>query len=410
MTFGEFVRRAGTVVMQPRMGFGDPTRMRTGLQATKNARARTVGTITLDSYTRVGDHHSAREALARDHDLNGYPIVAHAPETTSAVLSGIADPAFPVQVRHGSARPLSIVKAMARVGLRATEGGPVSYCLPYGRVPLAESMDNWNRSCDVLAGSAPDPHLETFGGCMLGQLCPPSLLIAISVLEARYFAQRGIRSVSLSYAQQTNPDQDAEAVAALRRLAAEFVPLADRHIVLYAYMGVYPRTAGGALDLLAEASRLAVRSGAERLIVKTAAEAHRIPTISENVQALEAAADAATRTDPGPGPAPDTEVYAQARLLVERVLDLHGDLGQALLLAFGSGLLDVPYCLHPDNAGRTSCHIDPAGWLRWGDTGSLPLTGSSALARRTSSSELLSALSYVENRFDRPHLERGATS
>ena len=55
--FGEFVRRhggSGALVVQPRMGFSDPAQMRTGLAAVKQANATTVGTITLDSYTRVG--------------------------------------------------------------------------------------------------------------------------------------------------------------------------------------------------------------------------------------------------------------------------------------------------------------------------------------------------------------------
>ena len=33
---------------------------------------------------------------------------------------------------------------------------------------------------------------------MLGQLCPPSQLVAISVLEALFFHRHGIRSVSVS--------------------------------------------------------------------------------------------------------------------------------------------------------------------------------------------------------------------
>ena len=59
---------------------------------------------------------------------------------------------------------------------------------------------------------------------MMGQLCPPSLLVAISVLEGLFFRQHGLRSISLSYAQQTSPAQDDEAVAALTSLADELLP------------------------------------------------------------------------------------------------------------------------------------------------------------------------------------------
>ena len=294
-SFGGFVaqaRRSGGLVVQPRMGMSSPRTMREGLLATRRASATTVGTITLDSYTRVGSHSSARQALADGVDLNGYPIVAHDLDVTRGVLRGVQGVNFPVQVRHGSAAPQDIFAALVAAGLDATEGGPVSYCLPYSRTPIRESVNNWIQCCEVLAQraeSGAEPHLETFGGCMMGQLCPPSLLVAISALEAMFFAQHGLRSVSLSYAQQTNPAQDEEAVRALRRIAAESLPGINWHVVIYTYMGVYPRTPGGARGLLEAAARLAVRSGSERLIVKTEAEAHRIPTIAENVTALEAA-------------------------------------------------------------------------------------------------------------------------
>jgi methylaspartate mutase epsilon subunit len=414
-SFGGFVARAhqaGRLVVQPRMGMSSPRIMRAGLLATKRAAATTVGTITLDSYTRMGDNANACAALTSGEELNGYPIVAHHVATTRWVLDGVAGPDFPVQVRHGSPGPQDIFGALIDAGLHATEGGPVSYCLPYSRVPLATAVRNWARSCELLAGlreTGVEPHLETFGGCMLGQLCPPGLLIAMSVLECLFFRQYGVRSVSLSYAQQANPDQDQEAVLALRRLAAERLPDADSHVVIYAYMGVYPRTPDGAARLLAEAARLAVRTGAARLIVKTAAEAHRIPSIADNVDALETAAAAATaeRRAPIDGSAEDTGIYAEARALVDAVVDLDADLGRALTDAFRLGYLDVPYCLHPDNAGRTRSYVDVTGRLRWSSIGAMPIhdvirpTGSAELT----AAGLLASLSYVERKFDNASLE-----
>lgn len=412
-SFGGFVNRshqAGNLVVQPRMGMSRPEVMRAGLIATQQASAATVGTITLDSYTRVGDDAAAAAALAAGEELNGYPIVAHDLATTRAVLAGVAGPDFPVQIRHGSASPEQIFRALMAAGLHATEGGPVSYCFPYSRAPLAASISSWARSCDLLAelcGSGVEPHLESFGGCMMGQLCPPSLLVALSVLECMFFQQHGLRSVSLSYAQQTNPEQDREAVLALRRLATERMPDVDWHVVIYAYMGVYPRSPGGAAMVLAEAARLAVRTGAARLIVKTAAEAYRIPTIAENVAALEAAAKVAAEEKPEPGPVDDTGIYAEARTLVDAVVDLRPDLGRALLEAFRRGYLDVPYCLHPDNAGRSRGYLDQNGWLRWSRVGAMPIHD---VARPTSSVELtadglLASLSYVERKFDSASFE-----
>jgi aspartyl/asparaginyl-tRNA synthetase/glutamate mutase epsilon subunit len=409
-SFGDVIaraQRAGRLVVQPRMGMSSPRAMRQGLLATRAAAATTVGTITLDSYTRIGASAEAAEAVAVGMELNGYPLVAHDLATTAGVLAGVLSQDFPVQIRHGSPCPEPIVAALIAAGLHATEGGPVSYCLPYSRMPLKTATSNWARSCDLLAGvrdTGVEPHLESFGGCMLGQLCPPGLLIALSVLECLFFRQHGVHSVSLSYAQQTNAEQDREAVLALRRLADELMPDADSHIVLYTYMGVYPRTPAGADGLLTEAARLAVRTGAARLIVKTAAEAYRIPSIAENVAALEAAAIAAAdeRRAPAPNAPGDTGIYAEARALVHAVLNLDSDLGQALIKAFRHGYLDVPYCLHPDNAGRARSYLDQAGWLHWSRIGSMPIaeTLRSPGSTELTAAGLLDALSFVERKFD----------
>jgi methylaspartate mutase epsilon subunit len=414
-TFAGFVaaaRRRGELVVQPRMGFCDPREMRAGLLATRAARSTTVGTITLDSYTRVRDYPAVTRALAEGLALNGYPLVSHPPDVTRRVLAGIAGPGFPVQVRHGSAQPGDIVATLVALGLDATEGGPISYCLPYGRVPVEESIREWARACRVFAGlrerAGVEPHLESFGGCMLGQLCPPSLLVAITVLEALFFRAHGLRSVSLSYAQQTNPDQDLEALSALHVLAGEYLGGLDWHVVVYTYMGVYPSTRDGALRLLCDSAELAVRGGAARLIVKTAAEATRVPTVAENVEALELAgaiAAACRRPDfSGSGRVPvDTGVLDEAWALIEAVLDLDDDIGAALLAGVRRGYLDVPFCLHPDNPGRTRSRIGEDGRLEWSDTGALPLGRAARVshAPRVGSSDLLTALSFMRDRYDR---------
>ncbi|MEU1486922.1 methylaspartate mutase [Streptomyces sp. NPDC005752] len=409
--FGAFVRRAhdaGRLVVQPRMGMSSPQRMRAGLLATRDADATTVGTLTLDSYTRVGDLESAQLAVLEGVDLNGYPLVSHETATTRRVLDGIHGPRFPVQVRHGSAAPQHIFRALTAVGLDASEGGPVSYCLPYGRVPLRESVVHWTESCELLATfrrTGAEPHLETFGGCVLGQLCPPGLLVAVSVLEALFFRRHGIRSISVSYAQQTNRRQDSEAVAALRSLCTLFLSDTEWHVVVYAYMGLFPETEQGARGLLAQAAELAVESGSERLIVKTVAESRRIPSVAENVSALEYAAAVAERTAQNPLEGTGTETYAEAYALVDAVLNLDDDLGTALLKAFSEGRLDVPYCLHPDNAGLSRSYIAEDGRLCWSDVGKMPLSGvvESRPAHTVTSAGLLDSLSYVRRSFDNPN-------
>ncbi|MBV9920670.1 MAG: FAD/NAD(P)-binding protein, partial [Pseudonocardia sp.] len=405
---------AGRLVVQPRMGMADPEAMAAGIAAVAGLDRPTVATVTIDSYTRVGDHAAAAAALESGAALNGFPIVSHGPHQTARVAAAAGDD-VPVQVRHGSARPGRILAAAADAGLDASEGGPVSYCLPYGRTPLVESVSCWADAIamfgELVAGRGGRAHLETFGGCLLGQLCPPSLLIATSVLEAMFFVQHGLRSVSLSYAQQTNAVQDIEALAALDRLATELLPdVVDRHIVLYTYMGVFPRVVAGARSLLADSARIAVLGGAQRLIVKTETEAHRIPTVAENLAALTAASDwaAQARHDsdlPDRDAVDYSQVLDEARRLVHAVLGFNSDVGQALVQAFASGTLDVPYCLHADNAGLTRGAIDADGRLYWAQVGRMPVrTLGGRPGTPVTSSGLLRMLNHTADRHDRAAL------
>ncbi|MDD9377925.1 methylaspartate mutase [Streptomyces sp. ZAF1911] len=405
----------GRLVVQPRMGFGTIPRMRDGLRAVAGARADTVATLTLDSYTRVGDHASADLALRDGHDLNGYPLVLHGAADTRDMVAEAVGTRVPVQVRHGSAQPLKIFRTLLDAGLDATEGGPVSYCLPYSRVPLAKAVEAWAECCEVLApgpGDGRPGHLESFAGCMLGQLCPPSLTVALSVLEGLFFRQHGLRSISLSYAQQVHAGQDLEAIRALRRLIGEFLPDLDTHIVVYTFMGLFPNTPEGAAAISRDSVELAMAAGAHRLIVKTAVESSRIPTVAENVEALELAAQHAARF--GPQAAliartehrdendADSETYLEARALIDAVRGLRHDIGDALVTAFRTGVLDLPYCLHPDNAGRTRTAFTPEGRLTWADTGRMPLPPRSARTapHAGGSAELLRMLSENQRRYD----------
>ncbi|MBA3770969.1 MAG: methylaspartate mutase [Ramlibacter sp.] len=409
-SFIKQARREGRLVVQPRMGFGRIEEMGAGLAAVAALPCTAIGTITLDSYTRVGDYLSPLDNLARGDKLNGFPIVSKSLESVRTMLAPFHQANFPIQVRHGTARPQEVFRRLVEVGLEATEGGPVSYCLPYSRVSLREAVLAWEASCHILAGGSRHGHIESFGGCMLGQLCPPSMLLAITLLEALFFVRHGVESVSLSYAQGTLAAQDLGALRALRELAAQYLAGTEWHVVVYTYMGVFPGTAQGASALIRDSARLARRAGCERLIVKTVTESRQIPTVQDNLDALMRAAQAASDVEPGHDPSSQPyyeEISQEARALVDAALNLDPDPGKALVRAFERGLLDVPYCLHADNPGKATTRIDSAGALRWASTGALPLprsSGDNGRANASTSAELLKMLGYLSNRYDQ-HLQ-----
>ena len=119
--------------------------------------------------------------------------------------------------------------------------------------------------------------------------------------------------------------------------------------------------------------------------MKTVSEAHRIPTVQENVDALIIAdrAARAIRTAgvdhlSAEGEMECAALLNEAERLVEAVLQLSDDVSKALLHAFAAGLLDVPYCLHPDNHGDSKAYIAEDGRLRWSNVGRMPISAASA--------------------------------
>jgi methylaspartate mutase epsilon subunit len=409
--FIERHRASRQVIVQPRMGFSTTLKMRRGLCAVRDFEELSIGTLTLDSKTRLRLFNEAAEAVRRRDPLNGYPIVTHGAVATRKLLAGVQGVDFPVQVRHGSPLPHEVFKVSRAAGIDAIEGGPISYCLPYGRVPLAECVRAWGDCAGFWAAAGEEDgavnHLETFGGCMLGQLCPPGLLVVISALEGLFFISRGLRSVSVSHAQGTNSDQDIGGVLALRRLAGELFGATPWHVVLYTWMGLFPESERGARRIIEESARVAAVSGAARLIVKTTAEAHQIPTLADNLRAMRWSSDAAAAAI-GQPPSDDAvaageEIYRQAKCITEAVLNLSPDVGQAIVKAFKKGLLDVPFCIHPDNRNEARPYLDErSGFVGWSDIGRVPVAGDrpSTRARGFDSSALLRVLSYNQRKYD----------
>lgn len=403
--FMQVIRATGSLAVQPRMGWGGPFKMRHALRRVKEQSPQCIGTVTLDSYTRVGDYQTPLQCLRRGEQINGYPLVSHSAETTRRLLRGLVDVTFPVQVRHGTPEPQTIFRRTLEVGLDASEGGPISYCLPYGRTPLAVAVRAWREACQIFAAGAERGHIESFGGCLMGQLCPPSMLVAISLLECLFFKEYGIRSVSLSYAQGSSYSQDRAALAVLRRLAGLLLGDIDWHVVVYTYMGVFPATQTGATRLLEDSAMLARESGCERLIVKTVAERRQIPLLEDNLAAIRAALACAQAHQPKLLSSEEETLYAElleeAQSLLNAILNLSSDISECLLTAFKRGLLDVPYCVHPDNRGKTQAAIDEHGILCWTRRGNLPIRESRHdLCKRISSDALLAQLSHVARSYD----------
>ena len=419
-SFDQYIRykkRDHHLLIQPRVGFSNIQTMTSGLKAVASLCSNTVGTITIDSYTRNSEFQQIRDALEKRINLNGYPLISHGAHITQSMIQEVSDSVdypFFVQVRHGSAKPFNLFKTMVKTGITISEGGPISYCIPYSSVSIQESTQEWIKSVLYFVEHSKNAHIESFGGCLLGQLCPPSFLIAVTILEGLFFRQQNLSSISLSYSQGTNLIQDMAGLRVLNSLAKKYLGDGDWHIVVYTFMGLFPKTIEGAKAAIKESVILAKLGGAARLIVKTTVESQRIPTIEENIEAMIYANEIAMNVEKNINSetttiqydaAEEERIFEQAINIIESVLNLSPQFSKAFPIAFSKGLLDVPYSLHPDNLRKTSATINDEGYLEWENIGHL------AIPQRTlnrkyfkksgiSSSQLLTLLSFVQRKFD----------
>ena len=370
-----FLKSNENLYVQPRMGMASLQNMKKGLIAVKELDASTVGTITLDSYTRTQQFEKAEKALRSGLDLNGFPLLCYSHQKIKEELSCLIENDFLIQVRHGTAHPEKIFQYLVECNLFLTEGGPVSYCLPYGRSSLKDSIHSWEKGCQILAKYSPKSHLESFAGCILGQICHPTIRVALGILEGLFFQENGLLDISLSYAQHYSISQDIAAIFALKKLAQHyFSKNMAWHVVVYTFMGIFPQTLKGHQDILRESVYLARSTNVKRIIVKTHEESFQIPSIKSNLKALKKAYEYSLTSLPTMTYDRDEEqiIFSQAKAIIDCVLNLHKKLNVGLLIAFQKGYLDVPFCLHQDNLRLATCEIDSKGYLQWVSIGNLP--------------------------------------
>ncbi|MCA0371098.1 MAG: methylaspartate mutase [Proteobacteria bacterium] len=408
MGFSHLNGAQGALWLQPRMGVPQLGSMRAGVAGVKDLPFSTIGTITIDNFTRLDQVDEARKALMRGDFLSGFPLLCYDPDVIKEHILRLTDATFPIQVRHGTPRPQALFTHMLKCGLTLTEGGPVSYCLPYSAATrLIDAVRAWEEGCHTLSAHK-DAHIESFGGCLMGQMCHPSLLVAVGILEALFFQTCGLRSLSLSYAQQYSLVQDLAALKVLARLAKEYLaPHTSWHTVVYTFMGLFPLTSRGHAHLLKDSVWLARHGGAKRLIVKTDQEACGLPTITSNIDALTLANTFAQSALPPlqEDHQEEESIYTQAKILIDETLTLSENIGRALELAFKKGIIDIPFCMHPDNLRQAFCDIDACGYLQWKATGNMPITAckeeiKTANFNKITAKSFLEMLAFNRTRYD----------
>ncbi|MFC8511246.1 methylaspartate mutase [Streptomyces sp. NPDC057411] len=400
----------GRVAIQPRCGVGGHEEMKALLATLEAEAAPDILTLTIDSHTRLLRFEEALRTLnLRPADLNGYPMVAHGWRRGRELNELVA---APLEIRHGSPDARTLFDVSVASGITSFEGGGISYNLPYSKaVPLAESLGAWqdvDRRCGELAEHGVVVDRELFG-TLTAVLVPPSISLAVSVLEAVLAARAGVRCISVAYPQGGHLAQDVAALRAIPVLAARYLPPdVTVHAVLHEFMGVFPRDRGNAEDLIFYGALVARLGGASKLITKTHQEAYGIPDTTANVEGLRLADRANSplldfiRVDEAQVGRELEWILAEVADLVEPLL-AQPDLIGAIVEAFAEGRLDIPFSASRYARSDLIPRRDRSGAIRYLSTGALPFSAAH-VARNT---ELLHAVDGPDPALDA--LMRGLT-
>ncbi|MFB6421498.1 hypothetical protein [Bradyrhizobium tunisiense] len=371
---------AGTVAVQARSGLGGHAEMLSLLTGMESEAEPDILTITIDSYSRLRMFEQASKVLRTNPAaLNGYPLVAHGWQRGRELNQRTKRP---LDIRHGSPVADELFDVAVASGITSFEGGGISYNLPYSkRVSLNESLAAWrriDRKCGVLAEQAIVVSREMFG-TLTAVLTPPSISLAVTLLEAVSAARDGVRCLLIAYPQGGNILQDVAALRSIPRLARKYIPCEKVYPVLHQYMGPFPRSRTKADALILLGGLVARLGGASKVLTKTYEEARGIPSLKANVDGISLTKCALAQMfefvaiDEA---AVDEEIYWIEREVSELIGSLvdADDLHEAIISSFQMGRLDVPFSPSISTRGDVIPVRDSQGAIRYLSSAGLPFS------------------------------------
>ncbi|MDG1752329.1 MAG: hypothetical protein P8I03_11810, partial [Thalassotalea sp.] len=252
--------------------------------------------LTIDSNTRLNDYATSKKMLrlSEENDvdmLNGYPLVNHGYRTTRKMITHFNKP---VSLRHGTPDARLLIETAIASGIFEIEGGPITYLLPYSKnFPLDKAFLYWKyveRVCANYSKLNEPINRESFGP-LTATLVPPSITIVIQLLEMLLSLEEGVKSFSVSFAQQGSMNQDIVTGAVLKKLAkfyAAEINCSDAaiNLVYHQWMGAFPMNKDYAEQLISISTVIASMVGADKIITKTREEASGIPTKEANAKTV----------------------------------------------------------------------------------------------------------------------------
>ncbi len=343
--------------------------------------------LTIDSNTRLNDYATSKKMLrlSEENDvdmLNGYPLVNHGYRTTRKMITNFNKP---VSLRHGTPDARLLIETAIASGIFEIEGGPITYLLPYSKnFPLDKAFLYWKyveRVCANYSKLNEPINRESFGP-LTATLVPPSITIVIQLLEMLLSLEEGVKSFSVSFAQQGSMNQDIVTGAVLKKLAKHYAAEIDCsdaaiHLVYHQWMGAFPMNKDYAEQLINMATVIASMVGADKIITKTREEASGIPTKEANAKTVSNTQYTLGILNGLPNVVDEEEeemLTLQVKAIMEAVFNDPADtLWRKVFNSIKNGIIDVPFSPHIINHNNMITIRDAKKNIRIIKRGNVPI-------------------------------------
>jgi len=343
--------------------------------------------LTIDSNTRLNDYATSKKMLrlSEENDvdmLNGYPLVNHGYRTTRKMITHFNKP---VSLRHGTPDARLLIETAIASGIFEIEGGPITYLLPYSKnFPLDKAFLYWKyveRVCANYSKLNEPINRESFGP-LTATLVPPSITIVIQLLEMLLSLEEGVKSFSVSFAQQGSMNQDIVTGAVIKKLAkyyAEQINCGDSaiHLVYHQWMGAFPTNKNHAEQLINMSTVIASMVGADKIITKTREEASGIPTKEANAKTVANTQYTLGILNGLPNVVDEEEeemLTLQVKAIMEAVFNDPADtLWRKVFNSIKNGIIDVPFSPHIINHNNMITIRDAKKNIRIIKRGNVPI-------------------------------------
>ena len=343
--------------------------------------------LTIDSNTRLNDYGTAKKMLrlSEENDmdmLNGYPLVTHGYRTTRKMVNHFKKP---VSLRHGTPDARLLIETAIASGIFEIEGGPITYLLPYSKnFPLDKAFLYWKyveRVCANYSELNEPINRESFGP-LTATLVPPSITIVIQLLEMLLALEEGVKSFSVSFAQQGSVTQDIVTGAVIKKLAQHYAAefgCADAmlNLVYHQWMGAFPTNEDYAEQLINLSTVIASMVGADKIITKTREEATGIPTKEANAKTVADTQYVLRILNGLPAFADEQEeevLTQEVKAIMEAVFNDPADtLWRKVFNSIKNGIIDVPFSPHIINRNEMITIRDAHKNIRIIEKGNVPI-------------------------------------